>query len=55
MPGQAKGITAARESITPDEAFRRIRRQARGERRKLHDVAAEIVSTTSKSTEDMLR
>jgi hypothetical protein len=52
---QAKGITAARESISPDEAFQRIRRQARSERRKLHDLAAEIVSTTSKSTDDVLR
>jgi hypothetical protein len=52
---QAKGITAARELISPDEAFRRIRRQARSGRRKLHDLAAEIVSTTSKSTEDLLR
>jgi hypothetical protein len=52
---QAKGITAARESISPDEAFQRIRRRARSERRKLHDLAAEIVSTTSKLTEDLLR
>jgi ANTAR domain-containing protein len=44
---QAKGVVAARESISPDEAFKKIRRQARGERRKLHDLAAEIVATTS--------
>jgi AmiR/NasT family two-component response regulator len=44
---QAKGIVAARESIRPDEAFTKIRRQARSERRKLHDLAAEIVATTS--------
>jgi inorganic triphosphatase YgiF len=43
---QAKGIVAARESISPDEAFDKIRRQARSERRKLHDLAAEIVTTT---------
>jgi hypothetical protein len=43
---QAKGIVAARESISPEEAFDKIRRQARSERRKLHDLAAEIVATT---------
>ena len=51
---QAKGVIAATESITPDEAFQRIRRQARSERRKLHDIAAEIVSTTSKPTGRLL-
>jgi hypothetical protein len=45
---QAKGIFAERESITPDEAFEKIRRQARSQRMKLHDLAVEIVSTTSK-------
>jgi ANTAR domain len=44
---QAKGILAARESISPEEAFNRIRQQARSERRKLHDLAAEIVATTA--------
>jgi ANTAR domain len=43
---QAKGIVAARESISPEEAFDKIRWQARCERRKLHDLAAEIVATT---------
>ena len=43
---QAKGIIAERESITPDQAFQKIRLQARGRRIKLHEVAAEIVSTT---------
>ena len=47
---QAKGIVAARDAISPDEAFRKIRGQARSERRKLHDLASEIVSTTSKPT-----
>jgi hypothetical protein len=46
---QAKGITAAKESISPDDAFQKIRRQARSERRKLHDLAAEIVSTTAQA------
>jgi len=48
---QAKGILAERESITPDEAFDKMRRQARSERRKLHDLAAEIVATTSTKSE----
>jgi hypothetical protein len=52
---QAKGIVAAREAISPDEAFHKIRRQARSERRKLHDLASEIVSTTSKPTLSLLR
>lgn len=52
---QAKGIIAAREAISPDEAFHKIRGQARSERRKLHDLAAEIVSTTSKPTLKLLR
>ena len=51
---QAKGVRAATESITPDEAFQKIRRRARSERRKLHDIAAEIVSTASKPTGRLL-
>jgi hypothetical protein len=50
---QAKGIVAMRESISPDEAFQKIRRQARTERRKLHDVATEIVSTTNKPADQL--
>jgi hypothetical protein len=48
---QAKGILAERESTTPTEAFDKMRRQARSERRKLHDLAAEIVATTSTQSE----
>jgi hypothetical protein len=44
---QAKGIVAARESITPDQAFDKIRRQARTQRRRLQELAAEIVATTN--------
>jgi hypothetical protein len=40
---QAKGILAERHQITPDEAFERMRRDARSQRIKIHDVAAEIV------------
>ena len=52
---QAKGIIAANDSISPDEAFEKIRRRARSERRKLHDVATEIVSTTSEPTGKLIR
>jgi AmiR/NasT family two-component response regulator len=52
---QAKGIIAAKEAISPDEAFQKIRGQARSERRKLHELAAEIVSTTSSPTLKLLR
>jgi AmiR/NasT family two-component response regulator len=52
---QAKGIVAVRESISPDEAFQKIRRQARSERRKLHEVAAEIVSTTAHAGVEQVR
>jgi hypothetical protein len=48
---QAKGILAERESISPDEAFDKIRGQARSRRMKLHDLAASIVSTVSKPGE----
>ena len=42
---QAKGILAERNSMTPEEAFEGMRRDARSRRMKLHDVAAEIVAT----------
>jgi hypothetical protein len=44
---QAKGILAERESITPTEAFDKMRREARSKRMKLHDLAAAIVDTMS--------
>ena len=49
---QAKGILAERESISPDEAFNEMRRQARSQRMKLHDLAAGVVATVSKHEED---
>jgi hypothetical protein len=52
---QAKGIVAVQESISTDEAFQKIRRQARSERRKLHDLAAEIVSTTAEAGVEQVR
>jgi ANTAR domain-containing protein len=42
---QAKGILAERGSISTDEAFDRMRRQARSARMKLRDLAAEIVES----------
>ncbi len=40
---QAKGVLMAREGVDPREAFERLRARARGSRRKLADVAAEVV------------
>src|SRR3954454_14712435 len=45
---QAKGILAGREAISPDEAFERMRRQARSRRMKLRDFAGGVVSTVSR-------
>jgi len=42
---QAKGILAERQEITPEEAFNRLRREARSQRVKLHDLAAEVVAS----------
>ncbi len=42
---QAKGVLAERESISPDEAFDRMRREARSKQMKLRDLAAVIVAT----------
>jgi ANTAR domain-containing protein len=44
---QAKGIVAERESIDPEAAFDRIRREARARRIKLHVLAAGIVGTVA--------
>ncbi len=42
---QAKGVLAERHRIHPDDAFDRLRAQARAERRRLRDVALEVVGT----------
>lgn len=52
---QAKGILAERESITPDEAFTKMRGQARSQRTKLHALAAVIVATAGAPTESVSR
>jgi AmiR/NasT family two-component response regulator len=41
---QAKGILAERRGIGVDEAFEVLRATARGSRRNIHDVSAEVVS-----------
>jgi ANTAR domain-containing protein len=40
---QAKGILAERHGISPNEAFERLRREARSRRIKLHELATDIV------------
>ncbi|MDQ2754549.1 MAG: GAF and ANTAR domain-containing protein [Actinomycetota bacterium] len=45
---QAKGILVATEHLTPRQAFERIRAEARSNRRKVSDVAAELVSNAQR-------
>nr|WP_276611981.1 GAF and ANTAR domain-containing protein [Kineococcus vitellinus] len=40
---QAKGVLAERHGVPPDEAFARLRALARGRRRRLREVAQEVV------------
>jgi AmiR/NasT family two-component response regulator len=42
---QAKGILAERWGVTVDEAFDRLRKAARSNQLKLHDLAAEVVAS----------
>jgi AmiR/NasT family two-component response regulator len=39
-------MLAARWGVTPSEAFDRLRRHARSRRRRIHDVADEVVAGT---------
>jgi hypothetical protein len=48
---QAKGILAERHGISPDEAFDRMRREARSRRMKLRDLASDVVRTTAAPAE----
>jgi GAF domain-containing protein len=41
---QAKGYIAARRGIPPEAAWELLRRQARSSQRRVHDVAADVVS-----------
>jgi hypothetical protein len=40
---QAKGVLAATQGVDPDQAFQRLRKQARSSSRKLADLAQEVV------------
>ncbi|MGH2909399.1 MAG: ANTAR domain-containing protein, partial [Solirubrobacteraceae bacterium] len=44
---QAKGVLVAQEGLTPRAAFERLRADARRSRRRLADLAAEVVRTAS--------
>ena len=46
---QAKGILAERHGISLDEAFDRMRREARSRRIKLRDLASDIVGPTAEA------
>jgi GAF domain-containing protein len=43
---QAKGALCARDSVTPGQAFEQMRRRARAERRRVLEIAQEIMSDT---------
>jgi AmiR/NasT family two-component response regulator len=57
MIEQAKGVLAERYGITVDEAFELLRRAARSNHLKLHDLAAEVVASreTPPEVEAVLR
>jgi hypothetical protein len=40
---QAKGVLAERHGLSLDAAFERLRREARSSRRRIHELAAEVV------------
>lgn len=46
---QAKGILAERHGATVDEAFEAMRSYTRSNRRRLHDVAAEVIDSLASS------
>ena len=46
---QAKGALVAREGLTPGEAFEQMRRRARTERRRVSEIADEIMSGARRS------
>ncbi len=46
---QAKGILAERHGAMVDEAFDAMRSYARSNRRRLHDVAAEVIASLASS------
>ena len=48
---QAKGVIAERHGVSLDEAFDRLRREARSGRMKLRELAREVVGTTAAAPE----
>jgi transcriptional regulator with GAF, ATPase, and Fis domain len=50
--GQAKGLIMAREGVGSDEAFDRLRERSQRANRKLRDVAAELVASTSSTVDE---
>jgi GAF domain-containing protein len=46
---QAKGALVARDGLSPGAAFEQMRRRARAERRRVVEIAAEIMSTAGRS------
>ena len=42
---QAKGVLVERHALDPDEAFQVLRRGARSNRMRIHDLAARVVSS----------
>jgi ANTAR domain len=51
---QAKGVLAERQNLSPEDAFDRLRRTARHDRVKLHELAAEVVSSAGKGAEPLI-
>jgi GAF domain-containing protein len=49
---QAKGVLVSREGLSEREAFERLRGQARRQRRRVAEVAAEVMGTTQRPTQD---
>jgi AmiR/NasT family two-component response regulator len=45
---QAKGALVARDGVTPGEAFEQMRRRARAERRRVVEIAREIMITSGR-------
>ena len=46
---QAKGALVARDGVTPGEAFEQMRRRARAERRRVVEIAQEIMSDAGRT------
>lgn len=53
MIEQAKGVLAHTHNIDMDEAFQRLREQARRSQRRLSDVARDIVAHAGDRTRDL--